>query len=294
MAFDPATNAMTMASAGIEMPLEVSNEIWSKVQEESAIMRLATPIDLPSNGLQIDMISGDPEAFWVDNDTDEVQVSTPSATNKKMAGYTMAVIVPFSNKFAEDKARLYDEMVARVPLAMAGKFDGTCMGKYDKPGELFDQFTVCPAVDIATDPWAGLVAADTMIAEQNAVLNGYAYSPKMRSILLNAKDGDNRPLFVNGVASEAVPMLLGSPTYMNRNLYVEGTPNTLGVAGDWTSARYGFVRNMRITPATQATLNIGGEQVNLFQRRMFALMFEFEIGFRFKYENDFVRLTDKA
>lgn len=277
-------------TSGINLPFEVSNEIWSKMQERSAIMQLATPMELPGAGVEVDMITGDPTAAWV-GETDETPVSTGTATSKKMKGYTMSVIVPFSRQFARDKARLFDEMVARVPGVLAEKFDGTCFGKYDKPGELFDQFSVCDGVDVATDPWAGFVAADAAIAENNAVLNGYCISPKLKSLLLTAKDGNERPLFVNSIAAGGIPTILGNPTHQSRNAYIADTPNTLGVAGDWTSARYGIVEGMTATIADQATLTIDGQAVNLWQRRMFAIMFEIEIGFRMKYEEDFVRLT---
>lgn len=283
-------------TSGINLPFEVSNEIWSKVQENSAVMRLATAMELPGAGVEVDMITGDPEAAWVD-ETEETPVSKGAATSKKMKGYTMSVIVPFSNKFARDKARLYDEMVARVPLAMAGKFDGTCFGKYAAPGELFDQFTGCTAVDIKTDAWGGLVTADTLIAEHNAILNGYCMSPKMKSLLLNAKDGMNRPLFVNSIASNGIPVILGNPTYSSRNVYIaasESAPEQLGIAGDWTSARYGIVEGLTTSVSTESTLTIDGQAVNLWQRGMFAIKFEFEVGFRFKYKDDFCILTGDA
>ena len=277
-------------TSGINLPFEVSNEIWSKMQERSAIMQLATPMELPGAGVEVDMITGDPTAAWV-GETDETPVSNGTASSKKMKGYTMSVIVPFSRQFARDKARLFDEMVARVPGVLAEKFDGTCFGKYEKPGELFDQFSVCDGVDVATDPWGGFVAADAAIAENNAVLNGYVISPKLKSLLLTAKDGNERPLFVNSIAAGGIPTILGNPTHQSRNAYIAGSPNTLGVAGDWTSARYGVVEGMTATIADQATLTIDGQAVNLWQRRMFAIMFEIEIGFRMKYEDDFVRLT---
>lgn len=293
-------------TTGINLPFEVSNEIWSKMQEESAIMRLATPMELPGSGVEVDMITGDPTAAWVD-ETAETPVSKGTASSKKMKGYVMSVIVPFSNQFARDKARLFDEMVARVPGVMAEKFDGTCFGKETKPGEYFDQFKGCTGVDIKTDPWAGLVAADAAIAEENAILNGYCISPKMKSLLLTAKDGNDRPLFVNSIAADGVPVILGNPTYLSRNAYIAGTkptgastkdgvPEVLGIAGDWTSARYGVVQGMTASVSTESTLNITGEEnpVNLWQRGMFAIKFDIEIGFRFKYQDDFVLLTGET
>lgn len=150
-----------------------------------------------------------------------------------------------------------------------------------------------------TDPWAGLVAADAAIAEQNAVLNGYCISPKMKSLLLTSVDGNKRPLFVNSTAQGGVPVVLGNPTYLSKSAYLPGAagvPETLGVAGDWTSARYGIVQGMTASVSTESTLTIAGEDapVNLWQRGMFAIKFDIEIGFRFKYKEDFVLLTGET
>lgn len=277
-------------TTGINLPFQVSNEIWSRTQDESAIMRLATPMALPGAGVEVDMITGDPEAAWV-NETEERKVSTGAATSKKMKGYTMSVIVPFSRQFARDKARLFDEMVMRVPGALAKKFDATCFGKDTKPGELFDNFADVTSVDIKTDPWAGLVAADAAIANAGGITNGYAISPQAKALFLTAKDGNQRPLFVNSVSDNGVPVILGNPTYLTKSVYTTGSPEVLGIAGDWTSARYGVVEGMTASVADQATLNINGEEVHLWQRGMFAIMFEIEVGFRFKYAGDFCKLT---
>lgn len=282
-------------TTGINLPLEVSNEIWSRMQDESAIMRLATPMEMPGSGVEVDMITGDPTAAWV-NETEERTVSTGAASSKKIKPYTMSVIVPFSRQFARDKARLYDEMVARIPGVLASKFDSTCFGNTTKPGEYFDQLSDCTAVDINSDCWAGLVAADAAISAAGGVTNGFAISPQMKSLLLNEKDQTGRPLYINNYAENSVPMLIGSPTYQSKGVYKAGDkssskPEVLGYAGDWTSARYGTVEGMLVSATDQATLKIGDQQVNLWQRGMFALMVEIEIAFRFKYAEDFVKLT---
>lgn len=289
-------------TTGINLPPDVSSEIWSKTQEASAIMNLATPMEMPGNGVEVDIITGDPTAGWV-GETEERTVSNGTATSKKIKPYTLSVIVPFSRQFARDKARLYDEMVARIPGVLATKFDSTVFGNTEKPGELFDQLSDCTAVDVESDLWGGFVAADTAIAANNSVLNGYCISPNLRSMLLNAKDTMGRPLYVPSVSSDSVNMVLGNPLYQSRGCFkagtaatasADGTPNQIGFAGDWTSARYGTVEGMLVSVADQATLKIGEEQVNLWQRGMFALMVEIEVGFRVKDTADFVKLVGKT
>lgn len=296
-----ATIDINRGTSGINLPLEVSNEIWTRSQEESAIMRLASPIEMPGSGIEVDIITGDPTASWV-GETEEITASKGATTTKKIKPYKVGVIVPFSYEFARDKARLYDEMVARFPGAIASLFDGTVLGRNTKPGEMFDQLNDVAAIDVTAGMWDALVAADSTVATNNAILNGFAIAPQMRSRLLTEKDGDNRPLFVNSVSEGGIPQLLGNPVYQNRNLYTAGkAPTTsggkdgiaevIGLAGDWTSARYGAVQGMTAAITTDATIKVGSDDVNLFQRDMFAIKLTMEIGFGVKDKGDFVRFT---
>ena len=265
----------------IDLPIEVSNEIIQKTQEQSAIMQLARRINLPGRGLTFPVITGDPEASWVD-ETNRKPVSNPSLSTKIMQPYKLAVIVPFSDEFARDMASLYDAIVDRLPGALALKFDATVYGG-SAPGSNFDVFATCTAQSISSDAYAGLLAADIDIAEHGGVTNGFVISPQAKGILLAARDDNKRPLFINSVAEGAIPMVLGSRTIVNRSAYVEGsvgTPDVVGIAGDWTKAMYGTVAGVKIDLSNQASLTIADQQVNLWERNMFAVRAEIEVGFR--------------
>ena len=263
----------------ISLPTSVSSQILQKTQEESAIMRLAQQINLPGNGLTIPVITSDPTASWVD-ETDEKPVSNPGLSTKVMRGYKLAVIEPFSNQFRRDYGALFDALIARLPRVLAEKFDATVFGG-SAPGSDFDTFASCTAQSLASDVYGGLVAADTDIALHGGSCNGYAISPQMKSILLSALDKNDRPLFINSVAEGAIPMILGNPTYLTKGAYKTGSPHTIGIAGDWTKAMYGVVEGVDISFSSDATLTLSDSStINLFQRNMFAVRAEIEIGFR--------------
>lgn len=275
MASGTATNR-----TNISLPVGVSNEIMQKTQEASAIMSLARQIALPGNGAAINVITSDPEASWV-GETSAKPVSNPGVDTKIMRAYKLAVIVPFSNEFKRDVAALYDALVQRLPGALAAKFDATVFGNGSKPGSDFDNFASCTAQSLASDAYAGLVAADTDIALHGGILNGFAISPQMKGILLAATDKNDRPLFINNVSEGAVPMILGAKTVISKGAFVTGTPKTIGIAGDWTQAMYGTVEGVKIDYSQDATLDLGGGSViNLFQQNMFAVRAEIEVGFR--------------
>ncbi|MBR3330389.1 MAG: phage major capsid protein [Mogibacterium sp.] len=276
----------------ITLPAEVSQEIMQKMQGESAIMRLARKVALPGRGLSIPVITGDPTAAWV-AETGAKAVSNPSLSTKLMQPYKLAVIVPFSDEFRRDAAALYDAIVARLPGALALKFDQTVVGNGDAPGENFDTFAACTAQSlIATGghtAYKGLVAAYADIAEHKGSLNGFALSPAAEGILLGAVDSTGRPIFVNSVADDTMPRLLGAQVVEGRGCYKAGvapvgtgagTPAVVGIAGDWTQALYGTVEGVQIRFADQTGLTINSTQVNLWEHNMFAVRAEIEVGFR--------------
>ena len=279
-------------TTNISLPSDVSAEIIQKVQEASAVMRLARRVPLPGRGLTIPVISGDPSASWV-AETDEKPVSNPSLSTKLMEAYTLAVIVPMSNKFRRDARALYDALIARLPGALGLKFDNTVVGAVQKPGNNFDDFSACTAQSlIATQnhtAYDALVAAFADIAEAGYALDGFALSPAAQGILLGATDSTGRPLFINSTADGVPARILGAATYGSRGMYKAGvapvgtgagTPAIIGVAGDWSRAMYGTVEDVQISISDQATLTSGTTTINLWQRNMFAVRAEIEIGFR--------------
>lgn len=264
----------------ITLPTSVSEQIIQGMQEDSAVMQLATQISLPGNGLTIPVITSDPSAAWV-GETDEKPVSNPGLSTKVMRGYKLAVIEPFSNQFRRDYGALFDALIARLPRVLAEKFDNTVFGGTAAPGDDFDRLSSCTAQSLASDAYAGLVAADTDIAIHGGLTNGYAISPQMKGVLLSALDKNDRPLFINSVAEGAIPQILGNPTYLTKGAFVNGSPQTVGFVGDWTKAMYGIVEGVDISFSSDATLTLGDNStINLFQRNMFAVRAEIEIGFR--------------
>lgn len=274
--------------SNITLPNEISSEILQKTQEASAVMQLARQIALPGRGLTIPVITGDPEATWVD-ETDPKPVSNPGMSTKIMQAYKLAVIVPFSDEFQRDMRSLYDALIARLPGALALKFDNTVFHGA-APGSNFDTLAGVGAKSISgtgNSIYNALVASDTDIAVAGGILNGFALSPQGKGELLSAVDSNKRPLFINSVTEGAIPRLIGAPVHYSKAVYKAGNQNTedvIGFAGDWTQAMYGTVEGIKIDMSNQATLTVGtgndAQTINLWQRNMFAVRAEIEVGFR--------------
>ena len=278
--------------SNITLPADISQEILQKTQQASAIMRLARQISLPGRGVQIPVITSDPSAAWV-AETGAKAVSNPGLSTKLMQAYKLAVIVPFSDEFRRDAAALYDALIARLPLALAQKFDQTVIGAVEKPGENFDNFAACTAQSLVASgghkTYDGLVNAYTDIATHNGSVNGFGLSPAAIGLLLGATDTTGRPIFTASAAEGDVNRLLGARTVESRGLYKAGaaavgtgagTAALVGIAGDWSQAMYGTVEGVQIRFADQTGLTINSSQVNLWEHNMFAVRAEIELGFR--------------
>lgn len=286
---------MNRTTSGVNLPPAVSTEIWSSTQDQSAALSLARTIALPGSGVSIPIITGDPQAEWVD-ETEAKPVSRPTLGNKIITPYKLAVIVPFSNEFRRDLSALYNALVDRLPGALAKRLDQTVFtDDVAVPGSNFDKLTGAPSFDLGEDAWQALVAADSSVAlAGGGRLNGWALSPQARGVLLGSVDGNGRPLFVDNIAANSVPTLLGAPVVISRGVYDDTTPPQIGFTGDWTYAVAGTVEGVQVSVSDQATLVDGANTINLWQQNMFAVRAEIEVGFRVRDINAFARLTYTA
>lgn len=276
---------MAITNASISLPAEISNEIISNVIAESAVMQLARRIELPGHGAVIPVITGDPTAYFVDEGAVKT-ASDSTLDTKTMKPRTIAIIEVFSNQFRNDNTALYNEMVARLPKLLAQKFDEEVFTGTAVTG--FDTLKTASTVALGSDAWAGLVAARAAVEAHDGELTGWAMSNQGITKLLAEKDATGRPLFTDGVTEGEYGRLIGEPVVKAKKAY-DSTDNTVGFAGDWDKALYGVVNDVNIQIAEQASITGVG---NLFEKNMFAVRAEVEIGFVAADASQFVKVTE--
>ena len=273
----------------VTLPSEISNEIWTNTAEQSVIQTLARKIDLPAGGLQIPVITGDPEAGWV-AETDEKPVADSTFGSKTMGVYKLAVIELFSDEFARDMTAVYNALVERLPQALGRKFDQTVLGT-TAPGDNFDVLGAAPefALDGSTAPFFGALES---VSEAGGDVTGWALAPAAEIASMQINDTMGRPLLLGDLRTEgAIGSVLARPAYRARNVQVG---DTVGLAGDFSQAMWGAVEGIKVDINNQGTVNKGAEQINLWQRNMFAVRAEVEVGFAVRDVKRFAKLTKAA
>lgn len=296
---------MSTKTSGVVLPKDVSSEIIAKAQQASAVMSLAAPIALPGPGLTIPVITGDPEASWV-GETEAAPIGKSTMTSKFMKSYKLSLIELFSKEFTRDLPALYDELVARLPGAMGKKLDETVFCG-TAPGTGFDVLSDVAQTVKITDTAAGktydaFLDADELVGEADGAVSAYVLCSKGRTAVLKCKDANSRPYFLGSPMDGTSTMsILDKPVTLTERVRkagskkdsgTEGVPEQLGIAGDWSGARYGIVDNVTVTPSTEATVvDADGNVISLYQRQMVAMMVSFEVGFIVRDRSQFVRLV---
>ena len=278
-----STTGVNRSTTGVALPSVLVDTVIQGITESSAVMSLANRMVIPGSGVTMNVITGDPKPAWTVESTEKT-VSKPAFANKVMQPYKLAVIVPFSDQFRRDEGALYDAIVARVPNALAKYFDQTVLFGDNNPGTNFDDLSKAAAVDVKADPYGGLVSAITAIAGEGGNANGIVMSARYDS-------GAGEPVFPGYSAGQP---LFGIPTVTRSAAYKAGSSaaNTVGFIGDWSKAYVGVVEDIKIEYSNQATLSDGSTTINLWQRNMFALRCEMEVGFLVTGGGYFKRLTD--
>lgn len=254
----------------IELPAEVSAEILAGVEGQSAVMQLARRIEVPGRGLAIPVVTGDPVAAMV-AETDEKPVSNSQLTTKTMRPQKFAVIELFSDEFRRDVPALYDELIRRLPGAIAKAFD---QAVFADTGAVtgFDRLSGVGTIKAGADPSADVKAAMLAVAAKDGEVSGFAVGNSYYANMITAVDGIGHPLYQPSFDDKAVGLVYGSPV-------VKSAAVPLMFAGDWSAAMYGIVDGINIAYSADATVSDGKNQVNLWQRNMFGVRVEAEIGF---------------
>lgn len=291
MAYSTTPVDENRGSNSMTLPVELSRDVWAQAVEQSAIMQLAQRIDLPGRGIAVPVVTGDVSADWIAEST-EKHVGEATYSLKTMVPYKLAVIEIFSDEFRRDLPALYAELARRLPAAIAKKFDYTVFQGV-APGSGFDVLTNATAVSIDPDAqgntYQKLVGVIETLGANGFDLTGIAASPQCQAALLGAVDGQGRPLFMTDItAGGGVSSVLGAKVVKAKQAYKANTQ--VGVAGDWSQARYGIVDGINIAISDQATINDGTNQINLWQRNCFAVRCEAELSFAVADSDAFVRL----
>lgn len=286
-------------SNGGSLPIPVAREFLAKARDASLVMSRGTQRQLVDGAAAIGGTAGVSGSKFV-GETERKPIGVAEWSEKVLRAKKIALTLSFSTEFMRDKRALYQALINDMSKDLASTYDAAVLHGIGAPtGGEFDTFATSPTSSIATDPYAGLLAAISTVGAAGGDVSEFDVALQGEVALLGAKDGNQRPLFTQGVGSDAIGSVLGRPVLRNRNVYkADGTgtggvnAETLGFAVDWSSQFWGTVEGIQYReydgPIYQAngTLVHAGAQDN-----MGSVICEIEVGFRSADVNRAVRLT---
>lgn len=286
-------------TSGVALPVEVSAEIWQKIQDASVVMGLARRVPLSGTGVTYQEILSDPTPQFV-GETERKPVSNPTFNKKVLTPHKIAVVSTYSDEFRRDLPGLFNALISRLPGALGRTFDMAALHGIGVPSANFDDLSGATAVSIlnttagSVDAYQGFLNAIAAVPETSA----WALSAQGEVTALSNRDTNGGAILnPNVLTNGSVGSILGRPVFRSSNAAVPGSTGvaaTLGIAGDWTKAVWGQVEGVSIDISDNPVYDDDGELISAgWQDNMISVRAEIHVGF-IADDSQFVRLTGET
>lgn len=301
---------ITAPAAGSDtLPREVSDMIFEKAADDSAIQALSPFETLPDNGKAIPTITGEPVAAWV-AEGGRKPVSTASTGVKLLDPKKLAVIVAFSDEFLRtDQTNLPDRLRDKIAGAFARAFDrATVHGDGGASPFTTHLASTTNDVELGTNAAAAggihqdLIDGLQAVVDDEYTIDGFAAAPQVEPVLLGARDANGAPILTGSAQAGSVASLIGRPLEYGKGVFTaaSATPGATDgirlVGGEWDQSAWGAFGAIDYSVTDQATLvdTNGTDLIHLWQNNLVAIRAEAFYGWVVNDVEAFVKYRDNA
>src|SRR5690625_4552120 len=228
-------------TTGVELPAEVSAEIWQKVQDASVVMGLARRVPLSGAGVVDQEILTDSTPEFV-GETERKPVSNPTIGAKTLKGHKIAVVQTYSDEFRRDLPGLFNALINRLPGTLAKTFDLAALHGIGAPAADFDTLAGADEVSIANatpgsdDAYAGFLAALAAVDAGGGDLDAWALSTQAEILALSNRATNGSPILSpNPPTTDSIGQILERPMFRSGNAQGAAT-DTVRAAGNRDAA----------------------------------------------------------
>ncbi|ERI06471.1 phage major capsid protein [Aneurinibacillus aneurinilyticus] len=295
-------NVLLMDAKTGTIPAEQGTLVMKEFMSGSAVMQLAKYEEMTKPVKEFTYLASGVGAYWVD-EGNKIPVSKPTWLKAKIEAKKLGVIIPATKEFLKwTVPAFFNQMRPAIAEAFYTKFDQATLFGNDSPyaaGQSIWENIVASGNKLeenSTGKGLGEESSNiiAMVEDGDGDPNGFITTRRFKQAMRNAVDAKGNSLFTD--KTKAAPSTLhGLPVgYVNGKSW-DYTKARL-ITGDWDYARYGILQDIEYEIATEATLDILGEDgqpINLFQRDMFALRATMHVAFMTLKEDAFAALTPK-
>jgi len=279
----------TDAAGGILVPEEYGSVLVDGLRRESAIASLARVERIGSNQRIYSVYSGRPQVDFVD-EAAEKPVTGAEFGSLTLNVKKLAAIVLYTQELLEDAQDDPRRLVTPdVVGAFADKLDAHMLGYANGSaitGSFDDELTDTTAsseIGTTGDAFAKAVSDSMEDVEASGYTpNAIVAASDVRAHLRDARNTVETtvPVYTAGYNREP-DTLYGLPLAYTSNLdgFPAGAGKVAGVVGDFSQAVIAIRSDITVKTSDQATVNVGGTPVNLWQTNQLAVLWEMRVGF---------------
>lgn len=307
-----AVSAATATSdfSGFIQPT-IAAPIFERAARMSVVQQLARQVPLGFNGSKIPVVTGRPQAGWV-GEGGKKPATAGTMTLKTIEPKKLAAIVVVSAEVVRANPGGYmDTLRPNLAEAFASAFDRASLHDEGPDGTAgagpfatyIDQTTKAVTIGTGTTVHNDFVSAlsqlvnDTDASGRRYRLTGWALDDIVEPVILDALDGNDRPLYVDLPSDASASVvgetrrgrLLNRPSFMGDGV-ADDDADIVGYGGDWSQAAWGVVGGISYRVSTEAAVTIDGTLVSAFEHNLVAIVAEAEYGFVVADPEAFVEL----
>lgn len=297
MSIHPGNLAKTSDFAGFLEP-EMAQPIFEEMAKTSVVQPLATKVAMGPTGVTIPYFDGEVQAHWVD-EAGKKPLAKGGFDKFTITPKKIAVIITMSSEVVRANPLNYiNVMRGKVAEAFAVAFDKAVLHGDSTPfGAYVDQTS--KTVDLSNpNAYDATNNALSLLVEDGKKFTGGLLDNVVEPIINGAKDGNDRPLFIDPTYTETNSLtrtgrILGRPVSI-----ADGIKNdkTVGYYGDFSKILWGQVGGISYDVSDEATLDLSEAQdgsglTSLWQHNLVAIRCEAEFAALVRDPESFVKIT---
>lgn len=243
-----------------DVPVEICKEIMKNIIDQASILKMSKKIPMSSDTMVVPRMTDSGSAAWV-NEGEEIGTSLPTFEYPKLKAKKLAIIVPVTKeKYNDSVANVLSEIKQAIADMFATSIDMSCIFGVDSP---FDTNLI---TSIGTQKITSTSNPDSDISDAMGLVEDNKYN--CSNILMGTSQKKVLRALANDNKYKGAITL--SSAYDTPIEYVRNWDNAKAttITGDFSRSIVGTRENMQYEILKEATINNGGETINLAQRDM--------------------------
>lgn len=288
----PYNNAIIRSGVASLIPVEVTNELLTSIEEKSHVLRMSRQLRrMSAYQKTMPVLSALAIAYFVSGETGLKNTTQVDWADITITAEELAVIVPVADStLADATINIWDAIRPELVTALGVAIDNAILHGTNAPaswptdisaGAIAAGNTV--AFPTGADLYTDIMTEDgtlTLVEQDGFEVNGHLAPLVLKGMLRGLRDADGNLIFSTNMQAANQYFLDGGPITFPTNGVMPAT--RLLISGDWQQLVYSMRQDITIKIADEGVIQDAGGNIvyNLFQQDMVALRVVMRLGWQ--------------